>query len=278
MSITLELAAGGKKVGHVCRREYRKGNSCPLILRENSEDILTANVFGTLRRLPPELWLQPFLNQVFRTRRFQFVDMSDLSVQFWVPVKPPSVRAGIEGHSEVDAIIKFGKTVVFIESKYRAPLSKGTKHDPTRDQLVRLLDVAYSSIVMEDFFPRIPYVVVIAVPAKEPALVTKYRDSEQLASSLLHHERFPEHKEMARLLSRRVGYASWSDLQVILTDNLVHANQTARGFLGDVISYIDHRVQILQPKLGTHRQTTLPGVVTDIEPECSTENLGSRRK
>lgn len=272
MSITLELAQGGKKVGHVCSRDYRRGNNCPLILRTTSEDILTANVFGILRRLCPSLWLRPLLNAAFRTKRFSWADMTNPQVRFWVPVRPPSNRAGIEGNSEVDALIEFGKTVVFIESKYRAPLSKGTKHDPTRDQLVRLLDVAYSSIVTEDFFPRVPYVIVMGVWPKEPVLVTKYRDSKEVASALGHHSRFPEHEEMSQILSKRVGYVSWSGLQSILTKACTTASHTEQGFLVDVINYIDHRVRAVRPALTSHRQIDLPGTHQSQLPEGDTND------
>jgi hypothetical protein len=65
MSMVLEMVQRGRKAGHVCSRDYRNGPSCPLILRTTSEDAMTANVFGILRRLRPSLWLRPLLNHAF---------------------------------------------------------------------------------------------------------------------------------------------------------------------------------------------------------------------
>ncbi len=140
-----------------------------------------------------------------------------------------------------------------------------------RDQLVRLLDVAYSSIVTKDLFPRVPYVLVVGVWEKEPALVTRYRNADNLAAALAHHSRFPDHQKMATALSERVSYMSWSGLRGILTSALTAAGVTEKGFLADVIQYIDHRIQALRPKLGVRKQVELPGFLEPRDDEAKEE-------
>src|SRR5690606_5672296 len=80
VSIVVEMHG---KQGRVCSRDYRNGNGCPLIVRPTSEDVLTGNVFGILRRLRPSLWLRPLLSEAFHTSRFVACSMKDLSVGFW---------------------------------------------------------------------------------------------------------------------------------------------------------------------------------------------------
>lgn len=265
MSIVLELEANGRKAGRVCEGSYRKGPGCPLIVRQTSEDVLTANVFGLLRRLRPGLWLRPMLNKAFRTGRFQSRPMKHLAVEFWKPVPPPSNRLDIEGNSEIDVAITFESTVVFTEAKYRSPLSASTSHDPNRDQLIRLLDVAYSTARTSDLFPREPFVFVLGLPRTEPELVTRYRNPNSIAEALAHHRRFPDHSEMAEYLALHVGYLSWSSLGEVLRTSGRRATSLEAALLVDVARYIDHKVVQASRSLTTQGSFTLPG----MEAACS---------
>jgi hypothetical protein len=219
MSLVIELEANGKKAGRVCDGSYRKGPGCPLIVRQTSEDVLTANVFGLLRRMRPCLWLRPMLNQAFCTRRFLSRPMTRLAVEFWKPVQPPPNRADIEGASEIDVAITFESTVIFTEVKYRAPLSSRTSHDPKRDQLIRLLDVAYSTARTSDLFPREPFVFVLGLQEAEPDLVTHYRDPPQRGRRARPPQPLPGPHGDGDLLAHHVGYLSWGSVAAILRGN-----------------------------------------------------------
>ena len=55
---------------------------------------------------------------------------------------PPPTLVHKEGNSEVDVTIKIPEeAIVFVEAKYKSPISKRTKNDPDRDQIIRNLDV-----------------------------------------------------------------------------------------------------------------------------------------
>jgi hypothetical protein len=203
---------------------------------------MVGSVFGILRHLRPSLWLRPMLNQAFRTTTFNRKPMDRLHVDFWTPVPPPSVRAHIEGASEVDVRFSFGNTVVLVEAKYMAPLSTRTTYDEQRDQLVRLLDVAYTTAVADQMYKRDPYVLVIGVGRAEPPLVTRYRQPAELLRMLGHYRRFPDHRRMAEFLARRVGYISWTGMANILVAARTRAWSVEVGFLDDVSSYLRHKV------------------------------------
>src|SRR5207248_2368019 len=132
-------------------------------VRKTSEDLFTSNVFGILRRLRPSLWLRPMLNAAFKTQRFKTESMRRLDLNFWKTVGPPPLTAFPEGPSEVDVCIAFATTVILLEAKFHSPLATRTTYDPRRDQLVRLLDVAYSYAVGGQLFRRDPYVLVLGL-------------------------------------------------------------------------------------------------------------------
>ncbi len=60
MSIYVELH---KKGGKLCEKAKSGELHCPLIVRPTSEDVIVGNVFGTLKHIPPHLWLNPLLNK-----------------------------------------------------------------------------------------------------------------------------------------------------------------------------------------------------------------------
>lgn len=243
MSMLLELAAAGRKAGHVCHRDYRRGIGCPLLVRTTSEDVLTANVFGTLRHLRPSLWLRPMLAYAFHTKQFASCSMTRLRFDFWHPVPPPPMRAHIEGMTEVDMLIRFGGTSIFVETKYNAALATRTKHDAHRDQLARLLDVAWCSTSQGQLLtPPAPFVLVVGIAKVEPPLLTSYRDPRVLAGALDHHRRYPQFRRDVALLASRIGYCSWSALADLTDAHASRATRAERPFLSDVTTYIRHKV------------------------------------
>lgn len=239
MSLVIELEGNGRKAGHVCSRDYRNGPSCPLIVRQTSEDVLTANVFGVLRRLRPVLWLRPMLQSAFPRHRVHASAMQTVDVHFWAPTAPPLARTIPEGETEVDVLVRFDSTALFIEAKFLSELATGTTHDRRRDQLARLVDVAYATCREAQMFPEMPFVLVLGLTEKEPELVTRYRRPEALREMLS-----GEPTAAARLMAPRLGYVSWGVLRQILLAQLALAFPMERGFLGDVAAYIGHRADL----------------------------------
>lgn len=244
MSIWLELEAGGRKAGTVCARDYRNGDGCPLIVRRSSEDVMVANVFGMLRLLEPTRWLRRLLNAAFGTRRFTHTPIEPTSMAFWQRIGPASQRRVPEGDSEIDVLLRFADCAVFIEAKYLAKLSSGTTHDGSRDQLIRLLEVAYDNTVC-GLWRCQPYVLVIGTGTDEPELVTRYRDPRAIVRQLGHHSA-DEARVRATLLSRRVGYLSWSAIRELLAAPAPGLHVTEQRVLAEVGRYLEHRIQAAQ--------------------------------
>jgi hypothetical protein len=237
MSVWLEIEAGGRKTGNVCARDYRNGDNCPLIVRTTSEDVLVGNVFGMLRLVTPQVWLRPLLNLAFKTRRFDYVPLAELAMGFWQRVPPRSVRRLPEGDSEIDVLLRFDDCSVFIEAKFEAPLSTSTRHDAQRDQLLRILDVAYDNTRC-GLWRSTPYVLVLGLDLEPPILVRRYSDLETLAAALGYHPH-EDARARAAVLARRVGYLAWAQLRDIIANPNLDANLTEQRICFDLVRYLD---------------------------------------
>jgi hypothetical protein len=105
---------------------------------ENSEDAMTWNVFRTLEKSDPKKWFPEIFPQIILDEDEQFIDPM---LKFWDKYFPPMSRSFPEGESHVDLTIETSNKLIFIEAKYKADISKNTKHDPDRDQIIRNIDV-----------------------------------------------------------------------------------------------------------------------------------------
>ena len=113
-------------------------------LSDRMEDLLTADVFGCLRYLPPELALIPFLNtaESFKGDTFRLEDgILRVHSAFWPWLSPPSCIP-----CEPDVVLGLETAagslhVVMIEAKYFAELSSEADERPEpNDQLAREFD------------------------------------------------------------------------------------------------------------------------------------------
>jgi len=105
---------------------------------ENSEDALTWNVFKTLEKSNPEKWFSKIFPQIILDEDEQFIAPM---LRFWDKYFPPMYRPFPEGETHVDLTIETSNKLIFIEAKYKADISKNTKHDTNRDQIIRNIDV-----------------------------------------------------------------------------------------------------------------------------------------
>jgi hypothetical protein len=62
-------------------------------------------------------------------------------LRFWEKYFPPMFRSFPEKETHVDLTIETSNKLIFIEATYEAEISKTTKHDPNRDQIIRNIDV-----------------------------------------------------------------------------------------------------------------------------------------
>jgi hypothetical protein len=117
----------------------------------NSEDAITWNVFRSPRQITPEVWLPDLWRRAFPDGPVN----SDLRAAVNCGNIPPPLgllEGGDEGDSEIDVIIETPTWVWFIEAKYRSDISLGTTTRPSRDQVIRNMDVGTYYVDVRQFF------------------------------------------------------------------------------------------------------------------------------
>ncbi len=242
MSIIFELfKTSGKKV---CPPNYVRKSNCPLIVRTTSEDLLTANVFGILKNLDPTIWLRKFLGEAIKGKDFSRHTFENLSFAFWKRYRPPLNRKYREGISEVDVTISYKHGIIFIEAKYLAPVNLRTTSDPRRDQIIRYLDLAAYHYLNHPDGVKEFYFVLIIDTEKPPWILTRYRYNYNLIKGLTSPGLFKPPMDTSHLLSKGIGWLSWSQLKEILEITREQfRNQVERRFVEDLILYLDYKIR-----------------------------------
>lgn len=123
---------------------------------ENSEDVVTWNVFHSLRQIKPEIWAPLLFSKAFPekdTTEFEKYINSTI-INLWKDVSPPPslVESGDEGNSEIDICIESPNWVWFIEAKLNSDISKRTTIREDRDQIIRNIDVGSYYAGVRDFY------------------------------------------------------------------------------------------------------------------------------
>jgi hypothetical protein len=108
---------------------------------ENSEDVISWNVFRSLRQVNPRVWVPALF-----VKSFPLQDVPselDVTVRLWPSIAPhEGIHAmGAEGNTEVDVLIECSGWVWFIEAKFRSDISLKTTARANRDQILRNIDV-----------------------------------------------------------------------------------------------------------------------------------------
>jgi hypothetical protein len=209
-----------------------------MLLRTNSEDLMTSSAVSILRNLTPSKWLGTWLNEAFRTNEFDDARYENLQFELWPSLTPPPGLKQREGSSKPDLIVTFDDAVIIIEAKYLADLSSGTAHHPHRNQLVRFVDVAYHHFGGSHLFPRRVYLMTLTL--KVPALAKRYRDRTLLAQDLA---LFGCGQQAAEAIASTVhiGYSTWDALGRVLASKLddFQENPIEEAFVLDLIVYLN---------------------------------------
>jgi len=239
MSIIYELYKNRGK--NVCPPNYTRKNSCPLILRSTSEDILTANVFGILKNLNPHVWLKKFLAEALK-QDFSRAPLENLSFDFWKRIYPPGNMPYKEGLSEVDLIISFDKSVILLEAKYLAPLSKKTTHCATRNQLIRYIDIAINHYLYDAENPKEVYFVVLTSTKMKPWLIRYYRNPQRIFNEVTRSSMFADYITICETICKRIGWINWEGIRAILETSKKYFQEVAeRKFTEDLITYLEYK-------------------------------------
>lgn len=199
---------------------------------ENSEDVVTWNVFRTLRQIDPSTWLPALASRGLPKQPAP--DTAGLAVLIWKSVRPPPsllLRAD-EGASEIDVVLETPSWVWFIEAKYRSDISDRTSSRPTRDQVIRNIDVGSYYAGTRDFFFSL-LVDSSARSAIGAGAVDRYRD---LAVA---RETLRDHRPDGLPNLRAVTVLTWDDLGHVLQASSQAAQRAdERGYATRAIEWL----------------------------------------
>lgn len=128
-------------------------------------------------------------------------------------------RKAVEGNTEVDIVFSSSDYLIFVEAKLLSPISRRTKYDPDRNQILRNIDC-----VIEEAGARKPHFWMF-VKDRDPRyrdpnslhysdLIQQYRsDPESLASKLPHRD-----FDTLAYIAQGIAVIEWRDLISILPD------------------------------------------------------------
>ena len=193
----------GEKIGH--------------LRSENSEDVLTWNVFRSLQKISPDCWLPAFFAKAFQiplpaSHRVVTLDL-------WPTLAPPPglrLYQKDEGESEIDVRIETEEFVWFIEAKYRSDISTHTTNNPDRDQIIRNLDLGSWYAGVREFY----FALLVMDSRHSPEglrMVRTYASSRPQILGKLRHR--PD--QLANL--KGIGHVTWGDMIDILRECGTHA-------------------------------------------------------
>jgi hypothetical protein len=134
-------------------RDDKKNKMCS----ENSEDVLTWNVFKSLAQIDSTHWLPKLFEKAFNSK-FSYDTL--VKIDLWKSIEPPPSITDFqkdEGNSEIDITIESKNFVWFIEAKYKSDISLTTTHNENRDQLLRNIDVGSYYSSARDFYFSLLY-------------------------------------------------------------------------------------------------------------------------
>lgn len=243
------------KGGCLCEPARKGELRCPLIVRPTSEDVVTGQVFGTLKVLNPRWWLPDFLNLALGTERFRRQVFRGLRIELWQKQRtyPRQHLKWDEGQTEVDVVITWERpaTTVFIEMKYGSILSAKTTHNQgtdgfPSDQLIRNARVGlrengwFDEGLLFDA-PKRDFILILLTPTRGNPLVTEYQNPERLRAAIPNGERLTE-LPMAPF----IGELGYRDVIDLLTQQRRWFSPPERKLIGGLNEYLAFKLAQLR--------------------------------
>ena len=241
MSIMFELF---KSIGKKPCPPGIRVNRCAMIVNENSEDLLTANVFQLLRYLLQAIWLPPLLEVIFKGRTFRSINGGKIRIEFWKKLPSPPGAKYQEGTPEIDIVIRIGRLIILLECKYRSPVQGELAREHKRDQILKYLDCGVYNYWPESGTPCEILFVLLTDMEEEPEILSQYRDPEKILAGLTQARPFVDYEDVSRRLARNIGYARWRDLLHILENqDAKRLSPRESMIIADLIVYLRHKLQ-----------------------------------
>jgi hypothetical protein len=187
-----------------------RGEKLNHLRSENSEDVLTWNVFRSLQKVDPSIWLPAFFDRALHTALPK--QSRVLTLDLWPTLTPPPALRLFqkdEGESEIDVRIEAEGFLCFLEAKYKSDISTRTKNNPDRDQIIRNLDLGTWYAGVRDFY----FVLIVIDEARSAdgiALLKRYATSRDEVL-----QRLPPRTDGLKNL-KGTGTVTWSDMAGIL--------------------------------------------------------------
>lgn len=247
------------KGGCLCEPARKGELRCPLIVRPTSEDVVTGELFGTLKTLNPRWWLPDLLNKALGAERFRRQIYRDLQIELWQKQRtyPRHHLTWDEGQTEVDVVLTWENpaTTVFIEMKYGSPLSAKTSNNNgstgfPSDQLIRNARVGlYENGWFEEdlLFHSSPrdFILILLTPTAGNPLVQNYRDPDRLRAAIPHGER------LKRLpCSPFIGELGYRDVTDILKQQTRWFSPVEQKLANGLSDYIEFKLTQLKASNG----------------------------
>ncbi len=241
MSIAFELF---KSIGKRPCSPGSRVDRCPMVINENSEDLLTSNVFGLLQYLSPAAWLIPLLGLVFKGRTFRSIDRGKIKIEFWKKLpSPPGVKYQ-EGIPEIDIVIRISRLIVLLECKYRSPVQCEIARDRKRDQILKYLDCGVYHYQPDSETPCEILFLLLTDVEDEPAILSQYRDPERIFAGLTQARPFIDYESVSKKLAKNIGHARWIDLLRILENqDAKWLNSTEVMIVADLVRYLLYKLR-----------------------------------
>jgi|WetSurMetagenome_2_1015567.scaffolds.fasta_scaffold46647_2 hypothetical protein len=195
---------------------------------ENSEDVVTWNVFRTLKQLDHSAWWPKLFQAAFHVRPPVPVERPE--IKLWPLVSPPPRLPHKEGQTQVDIMLGTSTLVWTLEAKYKSDIDMNVKYDSTRDQVLRNIDVGSHCAADKDYYFSLLYFSAENSPEGVKA-VARYSATTVAAERLAYRS-----DKLANV--RGVSKLTWSDLAGVLAACREAVRPGERAFIDAALAWL----------------------------------------